>query len=135
MSYHNEEQYDRLRCEFTAWLEKVIVRAKIDYIRKNKKYLEVISMDELSQETLSVCDPPIRENSNQFEFNDTRMERAFSSLTDLRRQVLILLYVEEKSTIEAAKELGCSLNTLSHNRCRALKMLKEELQKMENLDE
>ena len=89
MNYNNEQNgKDRLRGQFTVWLEKLIVRAKLDYIRNNRRYLNVISIDELSDEALAVCDEPVREKNHDFEFEDERVEKAFRELTPLRRQIL-----------------------------------------------
>ncbi len=91
MNYNNEiNGKDRLRGQFSVWLEKLIVRAKLDYIRNNRRYLNVVSLDELSDEALSVCDEPIREKQMTFEFDDTCLEVAFRKLTPLRRQILTM---------------------------------------------
>ena len=126
MNYNSEHNgKDCLRGQFTVWLEKLVVRAKLDYIRSNRRYLDVVSIDELSDEVLSVCDEPIREKSHNFEFEDERMEQAFRQLTPLRRQILTLLLVEEMTPEKVAAELGCSVDAVYNNRFRALKKLRE----------
>lgn len=120
---------DKLRGQFTVWLEKLIVRAKLDYIRRNRQYLEVVSIDELTDEALAVCDEPVMEKQRDFEFDDTRMEKAFFELTPLRRKILTMLFVEEMTPEEIAAELGCSVDAVYNNRSRALKKLKEAIRK------
>ena len=120
---------DKLRGQFTVWLEKLIVRAKLDYIRRNRQYLEVVSIDELTDEALAVCDEPVMEKQKDFEFDDARMEKAFFELTPLRRKILTMLFVEEMTPEEVAAELGCSVDAVYNNRSRALKKLKEAIRK------
>ena len=81
MNYNNEHTgHDRLRGQFTTWLEKLIVRAKLDYIRSNRRYLDVISIEDLSDEAMAVCDDPIRVETHRFEFEDERMKMHSVSL-------------------------------------------------------
>lgn len=130
MNYNNEHTgHDRLRGQFTTWLEKLIVRAKLDYIRSNRRYLDVISIEDLSDEAMAVCDDPIRIETHRFEFEDERMENAFCRLTPLRRQILTMLFVEEMTPEEVAAELGCSVDAVYNNRSRALKKLREAIMK------
>lgn len=91
-------------------------------------YLNVISIDELSDEALAVCDEPVREKTHDFEFEDERMEQAFRGLTPLRRQILTLLFVEEMTPEEIALELGCSVDAVYNNRSRAIKKIREALE-------
>lgn len=111
--------------------EKLIVRAKLDYIRSNRIYLDVISIEDLSDEAMAVCDDPIRVETHRFEFEDERMENAFRQLTPLRRQILTMLFVEEMTPEEVAAELGCSVDAIYNNRSRALKKLREAIMKGE----
>lgn len=120
---------DKLRGQFTVWLEKLIVRAKLDYIRRNRQYLEIVSIDELTDEALAVCDEPVMKKQRNFEFDDARMEKAFFELTPLRRKILTMLFVEEMTPEEIAAELGCSVDAVYNNRSRALKKLKEAIRK------
>ena len=132
MNYNNEHTgHDRLRGQFTTWLEKLIVRAKLDYIRSNRRYLDVISIEDLSDEAMAVCDDPIRVETHRFEFEDERMENAFCQLTPLRRQILTMLFVEEMTSEEVAAELGCSVDAVYNNCSRALKKLREAIMKGE----
>ena len=126
---NNYSERDKLRGQFTAWLEKLIVRAKLDYIRKNRQYLEVVSIEELNDEVLAVCDEPVTGTEQGFEFDDAEMERAFFELTPLRRKILTMLFVEEMTPEKIAEELGCSVEAVYNNRSRALKKLKETIRK------
>lgn len=129
MNYNSEHNgKDCLRGQFTVWLEKLIVRAKLDYIRNNRRYLNVISIDELSDEALAVCDEAVWEKTHDFEFEDERMEQAFRGLTPLRRQILTLLFVEEMTPEEIASALGCSVDAVYNNRSRAIKKIREALE-------
>lgn len=46
---HRQEypERDELRAKFTRWLETVIKRAKIDYLRKNENRPETISYEDI----------------------------------------------------------------------------------------
>ncbi len=130
MNYHNgEKNNDRLRGEFTAWLEKLVIRVKLDYIRKHPRYLDVISIDELSEETLSAYDDKPKLNPAGFDFDDVKLEEAFMKLTVLRRRILTMLFVDEMTPEEIAGVLGCTIEAVYNNRSRALKKLREALRK------
>ena len=68
----HSKQNDRLRGEFTVWLEKLIVRAKLSFIRQHSKYLKIISIEDLSEEAFAILDEPIV-SRDTFEFEDEKI--------------------------------------------------------------
>ncbi len=135
MSCHEISFEELARAKFTAWIEKLTVRAKLEYIRRNKHYLNTVSIDDLSKEVFSVCDTPIKHNKNEFDFNDKKLENAYHNLSKLRKRILFMLFVEDMTPEEIAKELNCKIDAVYNNRSRALKQLREALQKEEVYDE
>ena len=118
------KQKDRIRGEFTVWLEKLIVRAKLSFIRQHSKYLNIISIEDLSEEAFAILDEPIV-SRDTFEFEDEKIERAFIKLPISRRRILIMLFLEELSPEEVAKRIGCSVNSVYLQRMRAIRELRK----------
>ena len=54
MMNHQQENEDVLRARFTKWLDIVIYRAKLKYLRKNETKLETVSFDELPESSQPV---------------------------------------------------------------------------------
>ena len=120
----HSKQNDRLRGEFTVWLEKLIVRAKLSFIRQHSKYLKIISIEGLSEEAFAILDDPIV-SRDTFEFEDEKIERAFTKLPISRRRILIMLFLEELTPEEVANKIGCSVNSVYLQRMRAIKELRK----------
>lgn len=118
------KQKDRIRGEFTVWLEKLIVRTKLSYIRQHSKYLNIISIEDLSEEAFAIFDETITYRDT-FEFEDEKIERAFIKLPISRRRILIMLFLEELSPEEVAKRIGCSVNSVYLQRMRAIRELRK----------
>ncbi len=133
MSYqHRESERDELRAKFTAWLETVVKRAKIDYVRKLSRQPDYISIDEIPESFL------VTENSEDewlrkfreptpYDFEEERLAKAFMELPLKRRRVMELLFFEDISEAEIAKRLNCSIQYVRNQRCIALKKLRSRL--------
>ena len=133
MSYqHRESERDELRAKFTAWLETVVKRAKLDYVRKLSRQPDYISIDEIPESFL------VTENSEdewlrkfreptQYDFEEERLAKAFMELPLKRRRVMELLFFEDISEAEIAKRLNCSIQYVRNQRCIALKKLRSRL--------
>lgn len=133
MSYQRREsERDELRAKFTAWLETVVKRAKIDYVRKLSRQPDYISIDEIPESFL------VTENSEDewlrkfreptsYDFEEERLAKAFMELPLKRRRVMELLFFEDISEAEIAKRLNCSIQYVRNQRCIALKKLRSRL--------
>lgn len=125
----NDTERDDLRGRFTVWLETLVSRAKIDYCRRNKNNIEFVPIDDLSEECLAVEDPVYisPERQMEFEFEEERLAKAFAELPKTRKEILSLLYVQQKAPQEIADELGCTVQHVYNQRSKALKTLRTKL--------
>ena len=128
---HQQENEDVLRARFTKWLDIVIYRAKLKYLRKNEKKLETVSFDELPESSQPVYEGDLQQivSKTDFDFEEERLANAFAKLPIKRQQILTKLFVEEKKPEEIAKELNCSAQHVYDQRYQALKKLRLELVK------
>ena len=123
---------DELQARFTVWLEKVINSAKIDYIRQRAKEPKEISLEEVTRQTEIAYIQDIRLedydiSKGEYAFDNERIELAFSTLSKVARQVLLLLYIFDMTPDEVAGELGCSVQNIYKVRAHAIANLKEML--------
>ena len=83
---------DELRAKFTRWLEKVIKRAKIDYLRKYENRPKIISYEDIPEAELldlAQCESwlKITRMQSPYDFEEERLTKAFMELPLKRRQV------------------------------------------------
>lgn len=122
---------DELRIRFTAWLKITVKRAKIDYIRHQKRHQKEISIEEvIDSDTLiyNLEDKSIGIEA-KFDFENDQIALAFIKLPPKRRQVLTKLFVQNLTSQEVAEELCCSVEHVYRQRSLALKELKSILNK------
>lgn len=98
---HQQEHNDRLRGEFTVWLEVLICNARTDYIRKVNRRVPTIALEDIPEHLLLAQGKysALELNSNKhegFDFEEERLATAFSKLPLMRQKILTLLFVEEK---------------------------------------
>lgn len=72
---------------------------------------------------------PIERSKTDFDFEEEKLAKAFSELSLMRREVLRLLFVEEKAPDEIARQLCISTNCVYQFKHQALAKLKRELMK------
>ena len=121
----------RLRSRFTSWLNTVLRRAKIDYVRQQERQVKTVSMEDVSEDQLAVEDSCAVQQS-EFEFEEERLAKAFFSLSLQRQQVLTMLFVDEMNPEEIAKVLHCSVNYVHKVKQRALQSLRKMLEGRED---
>ena len=128
---HQQENEDVLRARFTKWLDIVIYRAKLKYLRKNKAKIETVSFEELPESSQPVYEGDLQQvtSKTDFDFEEDRLANAFAKLPIKRQQILTKLFVEEKKPEEIARELNCSAQHVYDQRYQALKKLRIELTK------
>ena len=134
MMNHQQDYEDVLRARFTKWLDIVIYRAKLKYLRRAEIVvvkLETISFEELPESSQPVYEDRMRLNDSKldFDFEEERLADAFAKLPIKRQQILTMLFVEVKKPEEIAKELNCSAQHVYDQRYQALKKLRIELSK------
>ena len=104
MSYQ-ETKENEVVYMFTAWLEKLLHHSKLDYIKMLKKRGDFISIYCIPEYYLSY-EPKTR--SLIYHFENEELEIALLSLSEQRRQVLYLYFIEGLSYDEIARKLYCS---------------------------
>ena len=107
---HRQEypERDELRAKFTRWLETVIKRAKIDYLRKYENRPETISYEDIPEkELIDLAQRELWPSSTRmqtpYDFEEERLTKAFMELPLKRRQVMELLYVRNQRCIALKK--------------------------------
>ena len=123
---------DELRAKFTRWLDKVIKRAIIDYMRKYENRPKILSYEDITEAELldlAQCESwlKITRMQSPYDFEEERLTKAFMELPLKRRQVMELLFLEDLSEAETAKRLNCSLQYVRNQRRIALKRLRSRL--------
>lgn len=124
---------EEIKIRFTAWLRTLVKRARIDYLRENRSRVLEIPLSELSNNrnlSYEIRMIPLKQNvdKGEYEFEREDISRAFAFLTNTRRRVLLLLYVEGMSQKEVAKKMGISVQRVSKIKQDALFALKEMLE-------
>ncbi len=134
MNHQQESKKDELRARFTGWLEVTLYRAKLNYLKKQDRERNTIYVEALPEELV------VEENSESkwvhrlteqsgFDFEEEKLERAFHSLTQQRQRILTMLFVEEKTPEEIARQLECSQQNVYKQRSKALIALRNMLEK------
>lgn len=134
--YHKQEnaEPDELRARFTVWMEILLYRARLKYLRKENRRIPTISLDELAEEGVITADPdvfrdPFQGETKSFEFEEERLAKAFADLPIKRQRILEMLFLEEKKPQQIARELNCSEAYVYNEKHRALKKLREAIKK------
>ena len=90
---------------FTNFFDLVLKRRIIDLLRKNKRYFEEVSLYE--DIDIVVAYEPVKKDIDYI-----KLEKLFSELSNLEKQVFILKYKENKKAEQIASELGISLRSV-----------------------
>ena len=70
---------------------------------------------------------PLIEKPDAFTFEEERLAKAFSQLPLMRQRILTLLFVNELTPAEIAKQMNCSVQHVYNQRSLALKRLRQLL--------
>ncbi len=105
-------QFDGARGSVRAWLSVIARSRALDFSRRRSQRYKV----SLQEEDISDRTPaPI--------FDTTRLPFALSLLTDRERQVIVLGYLEERSSKDIAEHLGIPVGTVKSRMRSALEKL------------
>ena len=129
MDGHFQEN-DELRARFTAWLDTVVYRARLKYMRKKEQDVTTIPIEDVPESFLEYREASFSLSERtvcDFDFEEERLAHACSSLPLMRREILRLLFVEELKADEIAKRLNCSVQYVYNQRSLALKRLRQLL--------
>lgn len=128
---HQQDNEDILRGCFTKWLDIVIYRARLKYLRETEEKLEIVSLEVLPEGNQPVYEDDLRkvESMTDFDFVEERLADAFAKLPIKRQEILTMLFVEGKKPEEIAEKLNCSAQHVYDQKYQALKKLRVELKK------
>ena len=121
----NRQEKDELRARFTVWLETLLHRAKIDYIRHEKKRPSTVSLEAVHEMRDEKDLEDLVEDHEDFNFADERLRSAFMRLSPSKRKILVLLFVGGLEPDVVARELGCTVQHIYNLRSKAIKDLKK----------
>lgn len=125
------------RRQFSAFCKRVIRNAKVDYIRTmERESMNMISLEQISGEgSLAVMDTydidlehfKVGRTDVMVEIKDERLTHALSQLTDRKREIILLAYVEQETDSSIANRLHIDRSTVSEHRRTALMQLQKML--------
>lgn len=120
-----EDKDSEIKKMFGAWLKKILIRTRIDYIRKLNKKNEV-SLDGLNIEVHSAFDIANIDDVD-FSFENDSLESAFYSIPESCRKILKMIYFEGKTPEEITRECNCSLKYVYNRKSVGISKLKQIL--------
>lgn len=129
--YNNDSEHDELRARFTGWLDIVVYRAKLKYLRKQAREIEPVPIDDVSEQYLEYHErgySSVGASTRDFDFEEEKLAEAFSQLPLMRKEVLRLLFVEEMEPAEIAARLNCSVQHVYNQRSLAIRKLRSLLE-------
>lgn len=98
-----------------SWFYKIVIRTSIDYIRKNKKYNEMIDISEIIN------------NGKSDEYKDLDLYKALDELDETYKTIIILRYFEDMKINDIADILYENPNTVKTRLYAGLKKLKIDI--------
>ncbi len=134
MNHQEKSERDELRARFAGWLEVTLYRAKLNYVKRREREKDIVYVDVFPEE-LWVSENPERNwiqgitEPGAFQFEEERLEKAFHTLSEQKKEILTMLFVEERTPKEIASQMDCSLQHVYKQRFQALKQLKQMLEK------
>lgn len=120
---------DELRCRFTAWMKIVVIRKKLEYIRKLKKHKSDVPFEDGRLHDTMISEPfDIAEtNLQEFDFYNESLASAYKNLPARYRQILGLIYLENAEPEAIAKKFGVTVQYVYNVCSLAIKRLKRSL--------
>lgn len=104
----NEE---KVKAKFTAWLDTVAYRTKLNYIRNERKHTMMTSLDDVPEDRLLINDEDLSIQivvKSGFHFRTDWLEEAYEQLSDIGKQILLLQLVEKMELKDIATRIGYS---------------------------
>ncbi|MCC1484522.1 RNA polymerase sigma factor [Winogradskyella immobilis] len=107
--------------KFSTWIYKVTYNTCLDRIKKNKKHLNDVAIDEYTEHKLETIDNALE--SMIKEEKSALIKRCIDKLPSESSYILTLYYFEELSLDEMSDIIGISANTIKVKLFRARKKL------------
>lgn len=111
MSIESLKEMEKIK----SWFYKIVVRTSIDYIRKHKKYKDMIEISEIIN------------NGKVDEYRNLDLYKALDELDETYRTIIILRYFEDMKIEDIAYILDENPNTVKTRLYRGLKILKIDM--------
>jgi len=116
--------------EFTSYMKRVVQNAKVDYIRRNASRKRESPIPHLKEDIdVFMTEDDYFESSGEIQFETELLEKAFSELPPLKRQVLTYTFVDGLTAEEIANVLGYSVDNVYALRSRAIKKIRSVIEK------
>lgn len=130
MNHQNGKEKDELRARFTKWIEVSLYRARVNYLKKMDLDRRVIYADKAWDDIPDNVDVE-REILEEtiFDFKSDILEDAFYKLSDLQKDILIMLFLRDMKPVDIAEILNCSLPQIYKQKNKALSALRSQLMK------
>jgi len=120
---------DDLRNVFTAYIQKVIRNAKVDYIRRKAAQIKMeAKLGSLERRELSYEQDFNLGPQDGFSFGNGYLADDFASLSPTQQQILTLLIVQGYSPTEVAKMLNRPVSYVYDQKRYALHKLREQME-------
>ena len=131
----NEKDLKEIKRAFTIFIMKVVKHASYDFMRKETlRNSRIVPLDEdvTDKVSLSVYDDDtfFVENYKKLEnvMSKEKHRKAISKLSKREKQIINLLYIEEKSIEDVSKILKIGSKTISNTRNNALNKLRKDME-------
>jgi RNA polymerase sigma-70 factor (ECF subfamily) len=116
--------------KFSTWVYKVAYNTSLDRLKKNKKYLNNVTIDEFTESQLKTLNTAL--DTLEIKERERAIHRCINLLPADDSFLLTLYYFEEQSLEEIAIAMGLTSNNvkvkLFRSRKRLAKILKSELE-------
>jgi len=110
---------------FEGWVRKIIVNTALDYIRKNKQFINHTSSDFIEDKADETTD-----ESEYLQLSTKEIMQAVQQLPEAYRTVFNLFVVDGFSHQEIADQLGINIGTSKSNLSKEKAHLKKDLEKI-----
>lgn len=131
-----------LEWRFTGYIEKVIIHARIDYLRHHGRiYDHEELVDEVPESVEQADDGKLDDNllvatvtaaTLEQIATGERLYRAIRSLSPTEKEVLYQLFILERNTKEAALAMGVTINWIHKLKKRTLSKLRTAFEQRED---
>lgn len=118
---------DELRGRFTRFMEVLVGNARKNYLKKLSRQPVTIPLEDIPEEQYARETELPAERNDAFSFEEERLAKAFRQLPLMRQRILTMLFVEELTPAEIAKQMNCSVQHVYNQRSLALKRLRQLL--------
>lgn len=127
-AWQNIGSYNDQGHPFSSWLYQIARNKVIDYYRTKRNN---VSLENIAEDSIQVA-PAIAENLD-LQSSFQQVKAAISQLNEEQQNVIILRFIEEKSSSEIAEIIGKSEGAVRIIQHRALNKLRELLQSSNNI--